>query len=217
MSLFNSTKRNLVMTEEHDELYEERKIVLTFDICSSTDILGDLHGTENVQVWRDFLIWIKEYLFEKSRKLKFKLYKFTGDGWIILFNYDFHGILLFDFLEEFCFKFEEKFQHEVAGHLEAPPEIVGLTFGMDRGTLVRFTMKKKIEYVGRAINVACRLQAAIRDKDKKPQYKILMTNPLYQALRDDLEEYRCIKVTRKLRGIAGGKVINCKKIRLLEK
>lgn len=200
------------MTQIRDKLYNERRIVLTFDICSSTDILEDLHRTENIEVWRNFLIWVKKYLNKKSKSESFDLYKFTGDGWIILFDFNYPGEKLIIFVENFCEAFKSKLEQKVLNILEAPPEITGLTFGMDRGTLVKIIMNRRREYVGRPINVACRLQSSIKDKDDFPQYKLMMPNHLYNHLKKDLSDHKCVNAKRKLRNIAGDKVIRCRKI-----
>lgn len=200
------------MTLRKDKTYVEKYIVLTFDICSSTQLLEDLHRTENIQVWRNFIIWIKKYLRKKSEAKNFDLYKFTGDGWILLFDFDYPGEDIVDFLEDFCGAYQSRFNKKISNILETLPEITGLTFGMDRGTLVKIVMNQRDEYVGRAINVACRLQGAIKDKDSEPQYKILMTNHLYNFLKDDLCDYRCIPAKRTLRNIAGDKPVQCRKI-----
>jgi class 3 adenylate cyclase len=116
------------------------------------------------------------------------------------------------FLEDFCEAFQSRLNRNILRILETPPETTGLTFGIDRGTLVKIIMNQRKEYVGRAINVACRLQGAIKDKDPAPQYKILMTNHLYNSLKCDLSDHRCDNAKRTLRNIAGDKVVRCKKI-----
>ena len=92
------------------------------------------------------------------------------------------------------------------------PSLSGINFGIDRGSLIRFIMNDKIEFVGRAINVACRLQSSIKDKDKSPQYKALVTKPLYQDLRSSFKGLKQTKVRRRLRNIAEGKEVHCMKI-----
>ena len=205
------------MTKEGDILNIEDKIVLSFDICSSTAILEDLHRTESIEAWRDFLIWIKKYLVSKSKELGFNLYKFTGDGWIILFRYDCPGSVIVPFLEDFCKNFKKRFRHEIKVLLETPPDVIGVNFGMDRGKLVSFVMRDNTEYIGRAINMACRLQSAIKDKDKKPAYKALVTKPLYCHLKGDLSQYKCQEVERTLRNIASDKPVQCVKLNLLSR
>ena len=149
---------------------------------------------------------------EKSKSESFDLYKFTGDGWIILFDFDYSGEKLINFVENFCKAFKTRLKQKVLNILEAPPKITGLTFGMDRGTLAKIKMNRQREYVGRPINVACRLQSSIKDKDNFPQYKLMMPNHLYSYLKKDLSDHRCVVAKRKLRNIAGDKVIRCRKI-----
>lgn len=192
----------------------EQKIVVAFDICSSTAIIEDLHRTENTKKWRDFLIWIKKYLRIKSKELNFYIYKFTGDGWILLFDFDYSGKDLSNFLEDFCKQFKVRYKRKIEDSLDTPPVISGMTFGIDRGSLIRFIMNNQREYVGRAINVACRLQGAIKDKGGKPQYKALITRHLYQTIRRDLAHLKQVRVKRKLRNIAGEEV-HCIKLNLL--
>lgn len=205
------------MTIEKDVPKIEQKIVVTIDICSSTSIIEDLHRTENTIKWRDFLIWMKRYLRITSKEIGFYIYKFTGDGWILLFDYDYPGNNLISFLEEFCKQFKVRYRRKVEDSLDTPPMISGMTFGIDRGSLIRFIMNGQREYVGRAINVACRLQGAIKDRDKKPQYKALITRHLYQDIRHSLAHLRTVIVKRKLRNIGGAEEVHCIKVSLLSR
>ncbi|RJR34107.1 MAG: hypothetical protein C4576_26895 [Desulfobacteraceae bacterium] len=205
------------MTKEEDVLEIQEKIVLTFDICSSTLILEDLHGSENLKAWRDFLIWIKRYLVKKSKEIRFDLYKFTGDGWILVFNTDRDGSDVVDFAKTFCNAFKKRFDSQISGLLESIPEVYGINFGMDRGKLVRVRMRNRDEFIGRPLNVACRLQSAIRDHDKNPQYKLLMPKRLHTAMNDDLSSYKFVEVKRTLRNVAGDKDFQCMKLRLLKR
>lgn len=200
------------MSQQSEQLHQEKMIVLTSDICSSTSILEDLHRTENLKTWRDFLIWMKKFLTNESEKEGFVLYKFTGDGWILLLKEDHPGDNLFAFLERFSKAFQIRFRKRVAPLLETPANVIGLTFGVDKGTLVRIVMNNKREYVGRALNVACRLQEAIKARDIKPQFKVLLTRHLFNSIQGELSTYRCDQVKRTLRNIAGDKVVRCIKI-----
>jgi len=200
------------MTREQDRPKIVKKIVLAFDICSSTSIIEDLHKTENIIKWRDFLIWIKNYLQKKSEEYGFSIYKFTGDGWILLFDPNTSGKNLVNFIQQFCRQFKMRYKRKIEDFLETPPSLSGINFGIDRGSLIRFIMNDKIEFVGRAINVACRLQSSIKDKDKSPQYKALVTKPLYQDLRSSFKGLKQTKVRRRLRNIAEGKEVHCMKI-----
>jgi len=200
------------MTTTKEIPFIEKKIVITFDICSSTVIIEDLHKTENIIRWRDFLIWMKNYLRIKSKDMNFNIYKFTGDGWILLFDYDFPGDDLVNFLQDFCAQFKMRYKKRIESFLETPPSSPGLTFGIDRGSLIKFVMNDQIEYVGRAINVACRLQGAIKDKDDLPQYKALITKHLFQNILYPLDTLKHVEVKRKLRNISGGDDVRCVKL-----
>jgi hypothetical protein len=147
--------------------------------------------------------------------MDFSIYKFTGDGWILLFDFDSPGDVLIDFLQDLCRQFRMRYKKKVETYLEIPPVISGITFGIDRGSLIKFTMNQQTEYVGRAINVACRLQGAIKDRDESPQYKALITKPLYQNIRNSLSNLKLYKVKRKLRNIAGEEEVHCIKVSLL--
>lgn len=191
-----------------------QKLVVAFDICSSTSIIEDLHKTENTTKWKDFLIWMKKYLNAYAKNLGFSVYKFSGDGWILLFDYGTSCNDLFKFLEDFCVQFKIRYKRKIGDFLETPPNQSGLTFGIDRGSLITFIMNQQEEYVGRSINVACRLQSAIKDKDDVPQYKALITKPLFQWLNKNSRNIDHRIVRRKLRNLAGGKDICCVKVKL---
>ena len=74
------------MTVENDDIKITNKIVVTLDICSSSRIIEDLLKTSNIKIWRDLIIRMKEYLTDKAPSHGAEIYKFIGDGWIILFD-----------------------------------------------------------------------------------------------------------------------------------
>ena|ERR1700688_560107 len=73
------------MAQESEELRIVRRLVVVFDICSSTTILEDLKRTDHLTQWRDLLIAMKDRLQEEGRELGMELYKFIADGWVLLF------------------------------------------------------------------------------------------------------------------------------------
>ena len=73
------------MTEPRDRLSTEEKLVVFFDMCSSSTILEDLFATNNLGALRDVLIETKNYLRDRAIEFDFIFYKFIGDGWILLF------------------------------------------------------------------------------------------------------------------------------------
>jgi hypothetical protein len=53
-----------------------RKVVIVFDISSSTTILEDLKRSDNLTVWRDFHINLKTFLRGKTDLMEMEMYKF---------------------------------------------------------------------------------------------------------------------------------------------
>jgi class 3 adenylate cyclase len=159
---------------------------------------------------------IKEFLHAKAAAVGYRLYNFTGDGWILLFPGKVNGQRLIIFLEELCKRYADLYAKNIKPVLETNPEVIGVTFGMDRGQLIKIHMNGRDEFVGRPINVACRLQSAIKDKDKNPGNKILISKHLFESIKTDLKTNRFGEVKRKLRNIAGGRDISCMKADILK-
>lgn len=194
-----------------------KKIVLYSDICCSTSILEVLLRSENTEKWVKLLASTKKYLRDEREIQGFEIYKFLGDGWILLFDEDMSGYELLLWLREFCKKYRSLFKKMIEPYLESNIDKIGMSFGADIGTLICIQMLGKEEYIGRALNVAGRLQTAIKDKDLNPQNKILMTKNLYSSIgTDEADEFPVSDVTRCLRNISDGKNFQCKKITLLK-
>ena len=77
-------------------------VVVAFDICSSSDIIEELTLKGDMKRFQRFLTAIKRYLMEKQKTLTFDTYKFTGDGWILLFPENTEGKVLLKFLKDLC-------------------------------------------------------------------------------------------------------------------
>jgi hypothetical protein len=132
-------------------------LVVAFDMCSSSTVLEELTLCGDLARYSKLLQFVKEYLAKAQKTVLFDPYKFTGDGWILLFPKNTDGELLFHFLRDFCVFFEKEFAIQVLRHLGTPPALTGLTFGIDKGPFIGTTMYGQQEYFGRALNVACRL------------------------------------------------------------
>jgi len=202
------------MTVQSDNLDIQENYAVFFDICSSSLVLEHLMLTDHLKAMRNLLICMKRFLDEESRTLGFEVYKFLGDGWVLLFPKQTDGGTLVPFLEKLSCLFEAKFRKLVVPYLESSPRITGLTFGVDVGPLMRFVMLGRKEYVGRALNVASRLQSAIKDKDEKPQYKVLFSKPAYKELKFPANYRRIVYVRRTLRNILGENRYDCVKLTL---
>ena len=149
-------------TMDSDCLSIERKLVIVFDICSSTKILEELKQNDNLDCWRNFLMFLKDCLDQDGKKLGMTPYKFLGDGWILLFPPAIRLPDLYDFLYGLCTGFDSHFDFSMLPLLQKRPAPLGLTFGIDTGELVKTKMHGREEYLGRAINLAARLQAATK-------------------------------------------------------
>lgn len=193
-----------------------KRLVVVFDICSSTLILEDLLRTENQYRWRELLNRQKNFLRMKLEEYKYEMYKFLGDGWILLFQPNVDGTKLIRFLKLLSRHFSKRYNDYIEPALNSKISTIGLTIGIDKGTLIPIIMNQQREYFGRPINVASRLQGSIKDKDSNPQYKVLMPKSVYANLGDEIKsKYSSQPVTRTLRNISGGEKFLCMKLKLM--
>lgn len=202
------------MTHRSEDLSLEEKVVVFFDICSSSAILEDLLATDNLKAFRNVLLSLRNFLKRRASQDDFILYKFIGDGWVLLFPPNVSGSALVNFLTRLSLFFYRMLRDRVIPILQQTPKVVGLTFGVDKGRLVRLTMNEQTEYIGRALNVASRLQGAIKDKDKHPSYKVLISKHAYNGLQIAPRMYEIENVTRRLRNIRNNERMNLVKLTL---
>lgn len=98
-----------------------------------------------------------------------------------------------------------KFIKHIKGVLSTEIDNIGITFGLDKGSLIEVILDGKRECIGRPLNIASRLQGAIKDNDSHPQSKVLMSKKVYDSARNDIsKDYLIYSVKRKLRNISGG-------------
>jgi len=205
------------MTREIDQVKVVRKIIVNFDICFSTSILEDLVRTENQRLWRNLILHLKGYLRRKGGSVGFELYKFLGDGWILLFDPKPKGMEIFQFFEYLSDKFTSYYRRHIRNVLNIRIPAVGLKFGMDIGSCIQVQMNQQPEYIGRPLNVATRLQGAIRQRDKQPENKVLLSKNLYATFGDKRQierKYKVWSVPRNLKNISEGEGFRCVKVEL---
>jgi len=190
-------------------------LVVTFDMCSSSTVIEELTKACDVQRLSAFITELKRHLAELQRVTPFDPYKFTGDGWILLFPAETPGPGLLAVLEGVCTFFADRFPRSVLSYLPHRPKSIGLTFGIDKGELIAMKMFKQPEYVGRAINIACRLQSAVGAKGRPPAYNALVTNRVFNEYFADLKLVRVDRVKRILRNINNGSTFRCRRISLM--
>jgi class 3 adenylate cyclase len=198
-------------TGPKDDMPGRQTLVLFFDICSSSRIVEDLHRTGQAKAYRDFLITIKNFLRRKENAGLCEIYKFVGDGWVLLFPQTITGNQFLKFLTELAEKFRDELNKSIIPVLGNIPEVLGLTFGADAGLLFQVTMNGNKEYIGPPLNIASRLQGAVKE-DKDPAYnpanKIIISKPAFNALRVPAV-YRPEHIKRKLRNIIFGQDFEC--------
>ena len=195
-------------------------IVVVLDLCSSSQIMEDLLLSEKFDRYEAFLTCIKRWLMNWTEahappKGRFELYKFTGDGWILLFPDTIRGEHLVAFLHNLCEMVKAELARHIVPNLSTMPAVLGATLGVEAGHLVRMTMNEREEYVGRALNVACRLQDAAKDKETAHPdcYKVLVSARFYnERLAKASTRYKVDETTCSLRNILGGRGFACRKI-----
>jgi class 3 adenylate cyclase len=195
------------MTEENEALSIERRVVMVVDIRSSTSILDDLKQTDNLMVWRNLLIGQKETILAHRAKIGVEIYKFIGDGWILLFPEDITKHALVDFLMEVSANFDMGYDGLVESVLQRQPPQIGLTFGTDSGELIKLEMNQQTEYIGRAINVAARLQGFAKDLKPFENYQAVFSrhsfNQMVPAYNHKLNVQ---EVKANLKNLVGGEI-----------
>lgn len=194
------------MTEEKDKLSIERRVVMVVDIRSSTSMLDDLKQTDNLAVWRNLLINQKQLIFDHYAFSRVEIYKFIGDGWILVFPEDIKRSEMLDFLGEISRQFDMNYDL-VKDFLQRRPPKVGLTFGIDSGELIKLEMNEQTEYIGRAINVAARLQGFAKDPPTSEDYQAVFSKHSFnQMMGVHKDKLSVQEVKASLRNIVGGEI-----------
>ena len=149
---------------------------------------------------------MKKTLVEASRTTPFDIYKFIGDGWILLFDEDtISGEDLINVLYYISQAYQQSYHNGICAVLGHDNNSIGLTYDIDHGTLIKVVMNTKAEYIGRALNVASRLQGAVKDVDAKPLDKVLISKNSYELLQLDKNNRTKGKlIACNLRNVAGG-------------
>jgi class 3 adenylate cyclase len=179
---------------------------MVVDIRSSTSLLEDLKQTDNLAIWRNLLITLKQFLQEQHAVSGVEIYKFVGDGWILLFPEEVSKKLVMEFLTELSMQFDMGFDY-VKDFLQRRPPAVGLTFGIDSGDLVKLEMNEQPEYIGRAINVAARLQDHAKKVEPAEAYQAVFSKHSFNGMASPHNHGFHVKtVTASLRNIAGGDI-----------
>jgi hypothetical protein len=190
-------------------------LVVAFDMCSSSKLIEDLSRTKSLAAYDRLLKNLHLWLWSNADKWSYIVYKFTGDGWILLFPLSMiDGDSLMQFLVSLSKRHSSLRAKYVDSHLESIPESIGLTFGIEMGTLRKIVFGSEIEFAGRALNVACRLQAAVKDRGAEPDYRCLFSRKVFNTYLKEIDDFKFFDVERSLRNISGGEGYRCMKANL---
>jgi len=195
------------------------RIVVALDLCSSSQIMEDLLLSEKFDRYEAFLVCVKRWLMNWTErhsppKGRCELYKFTGDGWIVLFPDTIRGDALIEFMYCCCEMIDAELARHIVPSLNSMPAVLGATLGVESGNLIRMTMNEREEYVGRALNIACRLQSAVKETNPRPGcYQALISASLFnERLAKASLKYKVESTTCSLRNILSGSGFACRKI-----
>jgi hypothetical protein len=117
-------------------------------------------------------------------------------------------------MRSLCEMIDAELARHIIPSLSRVPSVLGATLGVEGGNLIRMTMNEREEYVGRALNIACRLQNAVKEKEPHPGcYKALVSARLYNERLAQLGlPYKIEPETCSLRNIQSGSAFACRRI-----
>jgi class 3 adenylate cyclase len=194
------------MTKEIDDLSVVRKVVVVVDIRSSTSMLEDLKQTDTLAIWRNLLISQKRAILDHNAVSGVEIYKFIGDGWVLLFPENIKKATMVDFLGEVSREFDMGYDF-VKDSLQRQAPKVGLTFGIDSGHLIKLEMNEQTEYIGRAINVAARLQGFAKDLQPSDPYQAVFSKHSFNQMSPTCNHKLNVReVKANLRNVVGGEI-----------
>src|SRR5262245_22211255 len=121
------------------------KIVVVFDLCSSSQLMEDLLLSEKFDHYETFLTCVKRWLMNWAESHspvngRFELYKLTGDGWILLFPDTTRGKALVEFLRSLCEMIRAELARHILPSLSVQPSLIGALIGVEAGHLIKMAM-----------------------------------------------------------------------------
>jgi class 3 adenylate cyclase len=181
--------------------------VIVFDLCSSSIILEDLQNQERLETWKE--LWEKIFGFLKNSSednKKYVIYKFLGDGFILLFDPKYENELI-EFCNLLCKTICKEIKILIDEYLNVSLERIGITAGVEKGELIKLDINNIEEYTGKAINIASRLQASL----KEPEHvnKLLISKSVKRAIVSFYSSSIFKATDRKLHNLFGEKRFYC--------
>ena len=147
---------------------------------------------------------LQSFLDKVKGEYNFETYKFLGDGYILLFHNSVGPEKIYEFSEELVDIGGKILSIYIEKHIQnsdLPRQ--GITIGVDSGILD----KSKDEYIGRPINIACRLQGKLDSTDSVN--RIIISKRVFSKIEDiairGLFKYK----PKTLKNVNGGKPVPC--------
>ena len=180
------------------------KTVFVFDICSSTKMMEDAQTNSFLENYYKMIDDILDFLKKVKKEYNFEIYKFLGDGFILLFNKKVNTDKIYRFSEELIDIANKIIVIFISKNMQDTvlPRI-GITIGVESGILY----KQKGEYIGRAINIACRLQGKLNLKDSIN--KIIISKNVYNKIVETNIKKQFKYLPKKLRNVDNEKEFKC--------
>lgn len=192
-------------TRKHIETSDQA--IMVFDIRSSTKFVENLHSTGQLNRYYEMIQNIYHFLEDTMIEHYFKIYKFLGDGFIIVFN---HKVKIEDILK-FSPQIINTCKNElqkISSYFDQPIDIhKGITIGLDKNIIHNFKLNEKEEYIGPSINLACRLQRSELHKDEVNS--LLMSHRCFCEIRDEKLRSHCLSQEGKFKNIKEEEPISC--------
>jgi len=194
---------------------EMRRYVVVMDVCSSTQILETLTRMENAEEY--YRLMMRIYMaVERATMNKGSIYKFLGDGFILLFSAECGFDEILSCVGSICQASNTELKRFVSSKLDRPVlKRMGITVGIDEGRIYQtdFNDAMGIEYFGMPINRASRLQASL--KDPNHANKALISWKLYSKIRDKCIRTCAKETTRTFNNVAEDTTLRCYEIDLI--
>lgn len=193
-----------------------KKTIICFDIVSSSKIIEELSKSNEVDAWKNLISKLGLYIEEQDPKDKMIIYKFIGDGWIIILDQLLDLNFIRGYLSSLLKKYLKLFDDYVKPRLEIDIKNIGITAGVDIGEIFEIAINEKKEWIGRPINIASRLQGVVSIPKDNVINSFLISERSFNDLNGGSIEKKLVKKDKRrtLKNIADDDKFKCHKVLL---
>jgi len=139
--------------------------VVVFDLCSSTEILEGLQSRGKIGLYNELFGHIETLIRRLGQGFGCRIYKFLGDGYILLVNEDTTTEELIVLCAVICRTCNTLLKEGILEEINFTPKRIGFTFGCDIGEIHALSIGGKAEFTGKVINLSSRLQSSLSAPD----------------------------------------------------